>query len=153
MTLLRALLSRIVTTAITLFGVAIIVFVVIRVAPGDPIAMMLPPGATAEDLDRLRALYGLDRSIPEQFFIWLGNVLHGDFGTSISIRRDVLSIVLNRLPATLELSLLALIIAVAVGIDASPSSPRAGAKRRPRPASTSPTASRFPCRISSGASR
>ena len=116
MTLLRAILARMVTTLITLFGVAVIVFVVIRIAPGDPIAMMLPPGATVEDLDRLRALYGLDRSIPEQFVIWLGNVLHGDFGTSISIRRDVLAIVLNRLPATLELSLLALLIAIAVGV-------------------------------------
>ncbi|HWT29891.1 MAG TPA: ABC transporter permease, partial [Propylenella sp.] len=115
MTALRAVLVRILTTLITLFGVALIVFVVIRLAPGDPIAMMLPPGASAADIERLRALYGLDRSIAEQFFIWLGNVAQGDFGTSISIRRDVLTIVLNRLPATLELSLLALLIAVALG--------------------------------------
>ena len=115
MTALRAILSRIITTLITLFGVAVIVFVVIRIAPGDPIAMMLPPGASAADIERLRALYGLDRSIAEQFFIWLGQVAQGDFGTSISIRRSVLSIVLDRLPATLELSLLALLIAVAIG--------------------------------------
>jgi peptide/nickel transport system permease protein len=115
MTALRGILTRSVTTLITLFGVAVIVFVVIRLAPGDPIAMMLPPGASAADMERLRALYGLDRSIPEQFVIWLGNVLQGDFGMSISIRRDVLGIVLNRLPATLELSLLALLIAVALG--------------------------------------
>jgi peptide/nickel transport system permease protein len=115
MTALRAILSRIATTLVTLFGVAVIVFVVIRLAPGDPIAMMLPPGASAEDMERLRALYGLDRSIPEQFLIWLGEVVHGDFGTSISLRQNVLSIVLDRLPATLELSLLALLIAVALG--------------------------------------
>ena len=84
---------------------AVIVFVVIRVAPGDPIAMMLPPGASQADIDRLRALYGLDKSIPQQFFIWLGQVLHGDFGTSISLRQNVLSVVLGRLPATLELCL------------------------------------------------
>ncbi len=115
MTALRAILARSVTTLITLFGVAVIVFVVIRIAPGDPIAMMLPPGATNADIDRLRALYGLDRSILEQFFIWLASVLHGNFGTSISIRQNVLSIVLDRLPATLELSLLALMIAVTLG--------------------------------------
>jgi peptide/nickel transport system permease protein len=115
MNALRATLVRAFTTLITLFGVAVIVFVVIRLAPGDPIAMMLPPGASAADMERLRALYGLDRSIPEQFAIWLGNVVRGDFGTSISIRRHVLAIVLNRLPATLELSLLALLIAVALG--------------------------------------
>ena len=79
MTALRGILTRSVTTLITLFGVAVIVFVVIRVAPGNPIAMMLPPGASEADIDRLRALYGLDKSIPEQFFIWLGNVLAGRF--------------------------------------------------------------------------
>jgi dipeptide transport system permease protein len=115
MSALRAILTRGLTTAITLFGVAVIVFVVIRIAPGDPIAMMLPPGASQADIDHLRALYGLDKSIVEQFFIWLGRVLHGDFGTSISIRQNVLQIVLSRLPATLELSFLALIIAVVLG--------------------------------------
>jgi peptide/nickel transport system permease protein len=115
MTALRGVVTRIVTTLITLFGVAVIVFVVIRVAPGDPIAMMLPPGASEVDIARLRALYGLDKSIAEQFFVWLGNVVRGDFGTSISIRRNVLSVVSNRLPATLELSLLALLMAVVLG--------------------------------------
>ena len=115
MTFLRPLFTRCFTTLITLFGVAVIVFIVIRVAPGNPIAMMLPPGASQADIARLTALYGLDKSIPEQFVIWLGNVLNGDFGTSISLRRNVLSIVLNRLPATLELSLLALFIAVVLG--------------------------------------
>ena len=94
---------------------AVVVFVVIRIAPGDPIAMMLPPGASQADIDRLRALYGLDKSLLEQFFIWLSGVAHGDFGTSISLRQDVLGLVLDRLPATLELSIVALLIAVAIG--------------------------------------
>ena len=150
MTALRGILTRSVTTLITLFGVAVIVFVVIRIAPGDPIAMMLPPGASQADIDRLRALYGLDKSIVEQFFIWLGSVLEGNFGTSISLRQNVLAIVLNRLPATLELSLLALAHRDRPRHACSPSSPRAGARRRPRPASTWRAASRFPCRTSSG---
>jgi peptide/nickel transport system permease protein len=115
MNALRAILARSVTTLITLFGVAVIVFVVIRIVPGNPIAMMLPPGASQADIDRLSALYGFDKPILQQFAIWLGSVLQGDFGTSISIRRNVLSIVLNRLPATLELSLLALLVAIAIG--------------------------------------
>ncbi|MGN6142093.1 MAG: ABC transporter permease [Mesorhizobium sp.] len=114
--LLRLTLSRLLTTLITLIGVAVIVFVVIRVVPGNPIAMMLPPGASAADIDRLKALYGLDKSIAEQFLIWFGNVLHGDFGTSITTRQPVLSLVLDRLPATLELSVMALLIAVAIGV-------------------------------------
>lgn len=116
MMLLRLTLSRLFTTLITLFGVAVIVFVVVRVVPGNPIAMMLPPGATEADIDRLKALYGLDKSIFEQFLIWFGNVLHGDFGTSITTRQPVLSLVLDRLPATLELSIMALVIAVAIGV-------------------------------------
>ncbi len=115
MQILRALLMRLASTAVTLAGVAVIVFFVIRVVPGNPIAMMLPPGATEDDIARLSRLYGLDKSIPEQFAIWLSGVLHGDFGTSISLRQPVLKLVLGRLPATLELSIVALVIAVILG--------------------------------------
>ena len=115
MALLRTILMRLISSAITLFGVAVIVFVVIRVVPGNPIAMMLPPGATEADIARLEAQYGFDKSIYEQFAIWLNGVVQGDFGTSISARQPVSNLVLNRLPATLELSMLALTIAVLVG--------------------------------------
>ena len=115
MALLRTLLLRLVTTAVTLFGVAVIVFFVIRVVPGNPIAMMLPPGATPEDIARLTALYGLDKPIPQQFLIFGSGVVRGDFGTSITLRQPVLALVLGRLPATLELSVLALVMAVLMG--------------------------------------
>ena len=115
MRLLRTFLMRLATTAVTLFGVAVIVFVVIRVVPGNPIAMMLPPGATEADVARLSALYGLDKSIAQQFLIWAGGVLQGDFGTSITTRQPVLGLVLGRLPATLELSVMALVMAVIIG--------------------------------------
>ena len=115
MHLFRAVLLRLLTTAVTLLGVAVIVFVVIRVVPGNPIAMMLPPGATEADVARLTALYGLDKSVFRQFLIWGGGVLHGDFGTSITTRQPVLGLVLGRLPATLELSVMALVIATALG--------------------------------------
>jgi peptide/nickel transport system permease protein len=95
--------------------VAVIVFFVIRIVPGNPIAMMLPPGATEEDIARLTERYGLDASIPEQFLIWCQGVLQGDFGTSITTNQPVLSLVLGRLPATLELSIMALVMAVIMG--------------------------------------
>ena len=110
--ILNRLVLRLLTIAVTLLGVSVVVFVIIRVAPGDPIAMMLPPGATQADIDRLRAFYGLDRSLVEQYFIWVSSVWHGDFGTSISLRQDVMTLVLARLPATLELSTFALLIAL-----------------------------------------
>ncbi|MGB8815269.1 MAG: ABC transporter permease, partial [Paracoccaceae bacterium] len=106
---------RLLTTAVTLFGVAVIVFVVIRVVPGNPISMMLPPGATDADVNRLKALYGFDKSIFQQFLIWAQGVLQGDFGMSITTRQPVLALVLGRLPATLELSVVALVIAVVLG--------------------------------------
>ena len=115
MPFLRTLLSRLGTTLVTLTGVAMIVFFVIRVVPGNPIAMMLPPGATEEDIGRLTALYGLDKSIPQQFLIWVTGVLQGDFGMSITSRQPVLALILSRLPATLELSVMALILACTTG--------------------------------------
>ena len=115
MQVIRALLFRLLTTAVTLFGVAVIVFFVVRVVPGNPIAMMLPPGATQGDVARLTALYGLDKSIPEQFLIWGSGVLRGDFGVSITTRQPVSALVLGRLPATLELSVVALLIATILG--------------------------------------
>ncbi len=115
MALFKRFFNRMATMAVTLFGVAVIVFFVIRVVPGNPIAMMLPPGAGEEDIARLKALYGFDKTIPEQFVIWLSGVVQGDFGTSITTRQPVAELVLSRLPATLELSIMALVIAVIMG--------------------------------------
>jgi ABC-type dipeptide/oligopeptide/nickel transport system permease component len=108
-------LSRLVSALVTLVGVMIVVFVLVRVVPGDPIAMMIAPGATEANIQALRALYGLDLPIHQQFFVWFGQVLQGDFGTSISLKQGVMGIILNRLPATLELALFALTMAVVWG--------------------------------------
>jgi peptide/nickel transport system permease protein len=110
-----SLLRRLLLAVPTLFGVALVVFVLLRVVPGDPIAMMIPPGARQADIANLRALYGLDRPIGTQFVAWLGALLQGDLGTSISLRQKVLGLVLGRLPATLELTVTALLIAVLLG--------------------------------------
>lgn len=101
--------------AVTLFGVALIVFVLLRVVPGNPIAMMIAPGASPADIAALRARYGLDESIAMQFVIWLKGIAAGDFGTSISLRRNVVELLVERLPATLELAMAALIVAVLLG--------------------------------------
>jgi peptide/nickel transport system permease protein len=92
-----------------------VVFVLLRVVPGDPIAMMISPGSTPEQIAQMRANYGLDGSILSQFWIWLKAILAGDFGTSISLRRNVLELLAERLPATLELAAAALVFAVVLG--------------------------------------
>jgi peptide/nickel transport system permease protein len=101
--------------ALTLLGVSLIVFVLMRVVPGDPVAMMIPPGAGPGDIARLRAFYGLDRPIAVQYGLWLWHALHGQFGTSISLKQSVLALIGQRLPATLELGTTALAFAVLAG--------------------------------------
>lgn len=123
---------RLAMAAITLAGVAVIVFILLRVVPGDPIAMMISPGASPADIAALRAHYGLDASIPVQFTVWARDLLRGDFGVSISLHRNVLELLAERLPATLELAVAALIFAVCLGgavaviatlLDDSPAAP------------------------------
>jgi ABC-type dipeptide/oligopeptide/nickel transport system permease component len=110
-----AALHRAWQIALTLLGVSVVVFVLMRVVPGDPVAMMIPPGAGPDDIARLRAFYGLDRSIPAQYGLWLASALHGQFGTSISLKQDVLDLIGQRLPATLELGFTALAFALFAG--------------------------------------
>src|SRR5580698_2001728 len=111
-----AILKRLALIPPTLLGVGAIVFVLLRVVPGDPIAMMIPPGASPADIDRLRALYGLDQPILAQFVSWFVQALSGNFGSSISLHQRVFELVLARLPATLELALLATLVAIILGV-------------------------------------
>ena len=108
-------LKRLLWALPTLFGVLVVVFVLLRIAPGDPIAMMIGPGASPDDILALRALYGFDKSLSAQFFIYLGQAVVGQFGQSITLKQDVLDLLLVHLPLTLELSALALAIAVLLG--------------------------------------
>lgn len=100
----------------TLLGVMVVVFVLIRVVPGDPISMMISGEASPDDIAKLREAYGLDRSIPVQFLYFLKTVSTGHLGTSISLHQDVLELIMGRLPATLELAILALFFATVLGV-------------------------------------
>lgn len=113
---LQLLFRRTLLAIPILLCVSALVFGILRLLPADPIAMSLPPGATAADFEKLRQSFGLDRSIPEQYVIWLGRLVSGDLGTSIYFRRDVGDLIAKALPATLELVLLGLALGVALGI-------------------------------------
>ncbi|MCP5083523.1 MAG: ABC transporter permease [Alphaproteobacteria bacterium] len=112
----RILLNRLILAAVTLLGVAVVVFVLVRVVPGDPIAMMIAPGASEADIQDLRVRYGLDLPIVQQFTVWIKGILAGDFGKSFSLRQGVVGLVVGRVPATLELAGLALAIAMGLGV-------------------------------------
>ena len=110
------LLRRLLLVVPTLFGVALVVFVLMRVVPGDPISMMIGPGATAQDIATLRSLYGLDHGIATQFVYYVRDLLGGDFGVSISRKQPVTELIAQHLPLTLELSLLATLLGLALGV-------------------------------------
>jgi peptide/nickel transport system permease protein len=101
-----------------LFGVSLLVFGVLHLAPGDPAAIMLGAQATREDVERLRHDLGLDQPLPAQYARWLGHVLRGDLGRSIPLGREVLPEVLLRFKATLVLTAGALLIAILIGLPA-----------------------------------
>jgi ABC-type dipeptide/oligopeptide/nickel transport system permease component len=113
--LLAVIANRVAMALLTLAGVAVVVFVLLRVVPGDPVAMMISPGASPADIAALKAHYGLDAPLLTQFWIWIEGVVTGDFGTSITLHVPVTEVLAARLPATLELAFLALIVAVLLG--------------------------------------
>jgi ABC-type dipeptide/oligopeptide/nickel transport system permease component len=117
--LLPFLASRIVRAAIALWLVSTVVFVVMRLS-GDPVPLLLPPEAPRSEIFRVRAELGLDRPLPVQYVLFLGNTLRGDFGRSIHFRQPAGRVVLGYLPATFELGLsafaLALLVAVPIGV-------------------------------------
>jgi peptide/nickel transport system permease protein len=99
----------------TLLGVTLVVFLLIRVS-GDPTQLLLPETATPEDRALFRRQHGLDRPIPVQYVQYVGNLVRGDLGRSLVDHRPALEAVWERLPATVELAVAAMLIAVLVGI-------------------------------------
>jgi peptide/nickel transport system permease protein len=95
-----------------------VTFVVLRLAPGDPVLLMVSgtQGLTAADLDAMRAAYGLDQPLPVQYVAWLSHLLTGDFGRSFQYKRPVLEMVQAALPNTLLLASLALVVTLVVGV-------------------------------------
>jgi ABC-type dipeptide/oligopeptide/nickel transport system permease component len=96
------------------FGIVLIVFLFVRLIPGDPASIMLGAYATPEGLAILRRELGLDRSIWAQFAIFVGHIMEGELGTSMVYRRPVLDVVLDRLPATVWLTCYAVVLSLAI---------------------------------------
>ncbi|GAC1316806.1 MAG: ABC transporter permease [Chloroflexota bacterium] len=111
------LVRRLLLVVPTLIGVTIVVFVLVRLLPGDAVAMQLQDArASAADAAALRAQFGLDRPVYVQYVDWMGTLLRGDLGQSLRSRRPVAQEILGRLPVTAELGTIALLIAAGVAI-------------------------------------
>ncbi|MBX7212933.1 MAG: ABC transporter permease [Thermoflexales bacterium] len=116
----RYVLRRLIQAVPLLLVISMIVFLLMQLIPGGPTSVYEnDPNKTAEDLARLRAEFGLDVPIPQRYANWLGSALRGDFGTSLVTKRPVMAEIGDRLPNTLQLSLLAfacsLLLAIPIG--------------------------------------
>lgn len=113
---LEFILRRLLTSLIVLIGVSIMTFFIARVVPTNAAAMYIGPKARQEDIDRVTKQLGLDKPLPMQYLTYMGQLLHGDLGTSISTKRPVLQEITTRLPASLELLFSAMLLAVLLGV-------------------------------------
>src|SRR5204862_6282360 len=105
--------TRLARAFVALWLVSTVVFVVMRLS-GDPVPLLLPPDAPRSEIFRVRAELGLDRSLPVQYAVFLGNVFRADFGRSIHFRVPAAQVVTGYLPATFELGLTAFALALVV---------------------------------------
>jgi peptide/nickel transport system permease protein len=113
---LKLIARRVLAAIPILLIVSALLFCILRVLPVDPAAMSLPPNATIEEVEAKRREMGLDKPLPQQYLIWLGDALHGDFGRSIALRRDAGELVAATLPATIQLAACAMAIAAILGL-------------------------------------
>jgi peptide/nickel transport system permease protein len=114
--MMRLALLRVAGALPNLFGVIVITFLLTRALPGDPAAYFAGQAATPEAIEQIRAQLGLDRSLPEQFLGYLRDLLRGDLGQSLTTGQSVATEIASRLPASIELTLVALVLAVVIAL-------------------------------------
>jgi peptide/nickel transport system permease protein len=110
------IIKKIFSSILVVFLLTILIFLLVHMLPGDPIETMLGDYATEEAAAALRAQYNLDKPLPIQYFIWMGNIIRGDWGVSITSKTAVMPQVLNRLPPTLMLCLIPSFLSLGVAI-------------------------------------
>ena len=115
---LRFLGTRLLSSAVVLLGVLVVVFALVHLVPGDPVRLALGTRYTPDAYDALRAASGLDRSLPEQFISYIAHALTGDLGVSFRNGQPVTTTLLQRLPATVSLALVGLVIALIISVPA-----------------------------------
>ena len=99
-----------------LLGISFLVFLLMHLAPGDPVVLLLGDDATPADVARVRHEWGLDQSLPVQYWQFVSRAMVGDFGQSLKFGEPVLNLVFERLPATIELAVVSLLVAILISI-------------------------------------
>src|SRR5262249_34591381 len=113
----RFIIRRTLYALVTLFILSLTIFTVIRLT-GDPVTLLAEPGARAEDLDRIRSEWGLDRPLPVQYLAFVKNIATGELGKSFNYEMPVSTLYFQRLPNSLELAAAATLISFLIGIPA-----------------------------------
>jgi peptide/nickel transport system permease protein len=114
--MLSFLARRLLSTIPVLLIVSVLVFLLLRLTPGDPAQLLAGDQATAEQVAQIRTNLGLDRSIPEQYLLWLGHMFQGDLGQSFYYKTDVVTLIGQRLEPTMSLALITILVAVSVSV-------------------------------------
>ncbi len=114
--MLRYTLTRLLWIPIVLISLSLLTFAISRLVPGDPVKLAAGPQARPEQIEKMREEFGLDKPLPEQYLRYMGGLLQGNWGYSISNRRPVLPDLLRYFGATLELTIVATIIGLLIGI-------------------------------------
>lgn len=114
--MIKAILKRLLGAVPALIGVIVVTFVLTRALPGDPAAYFAGASGSQEAIEEVRVKLGLDRSLPEQFFLYVRDLARGDWGSSLTTGQPVLTEIGERLPASLELTLVGLLLAVVIAI-------------------------------------
>ncbi|WP_223068229.1 ABC transporter permease [Paenibacillus caui] len=113
------ILRRVLQAVPLLFFISLVSFALIKLAPGDPVLSFVTPNMGAEDVERIRQSLGLDKPVYIQYFLWLKNVLTGDFGYSLINHRPVLTMIAERIPATIGLMGTALVLSLIITVPLS----------------------------------
>ena len=114
--MLGFLTRRLVATIPVMAIVAVLVFSMLRLTPGDPAAIIAGASATAADVEAIRAKLGLDRPVIEQFAIWIGNLVRGDFGESFFFKKPVAALIADRIEPTLALAVATMLLSIAIAV-------------------------------------
>lgn len=116
--IIRAALRRVLQSLLTILGASILVFIMVRVVPGDPVQILASHALPPEIIEQQHQAFGLDKPLPVQYAIWLGRAFQGDFGVSWRFGVPASQVILERFPATFELAIVAFTIAILVGMGA-----------------------------------
>lgn len=107
---------RLLQSVVVVWGVSILVFFLLRLAPGDPVTLLLVESASPEQIAEAKAKWGLDKPIPVQYAVFLGRALRGDLGDSLFFQEPAINVLMERMPATLQLSAAALFFSLSIAI-------------------------------------